>query len=338
MSDRNRMARRPLGQSGLMVTPLGLGLAALGRPGYITLDHAADLGADRSVAAMQAHTHAMLDHAWAAGIRYFDAARSYGRAEEFLGTWLAAHTFAPDDQPVVGSKWGYAYTANWQVQAQQHEVKAHTLPLLQQQWQETQPWLGGHLNLYQIHSATLESGVLSRVEVLRELAAIKAQGTAIGLSLSGANQADVLAVALATRLDDQPLFDAVQATWNLLEPSCGPMLQCAHDAGLGVIVKEAVANGRLTARNVEQTFVTKRKKLAAIATRHATTIDAVALAAALAQPWASVVLSGAATADQLIANLAARMVALSAEDWATLDSLAESPPEYWATRSRLAWN
>ena len=62
----------------------GLGLAALGRPGYINLGHAADLHADYDVAAMEGRAHAVLDAAHAAGVRYFDAARSYGRAEEFL--------------------------------------------------------------------------------------------------------------------------------------------------------------------------------------------------------------------------------------------------------------
>ena len=37
------MELRPLGAAGLRVTPIGLGLAALGRPGYITLDRAKDL-------------------------------------------------------------------------------------------------------------------------------------------------------------------------------------------------------------------------------------------------------------------------------------------------------
>ena len=63
---------------------LGLGLAAVGRPAYITLGRVHDLGGDRSVDAMYARTAAVLDAAWAAGVRYLDAARSYGRAEEFL--------------------------------------------------------------------------------------------------------------------------------------------------------------------------------------------------------------------------------------------------------------
>jgi aryl-alcohol dehydrogenase-like predicted oxidoreductase len=71
--------------------PLGLGLAALGRPAYITAGRDAALGRERSVDAMRGRAHAMLDSAWARGIRFVDAARSYGRAEEFLGSWLAAH-------------------------------------------------------------------------------------------------------------------------------------------------------------------------------------------------------------------------------------------------------
>src|SRR3954466_15692319 len=81
---------RTLGRSGLPVTAIGLGLAALGRPGYLTLGHGQDLGADRSVEAMERHAHAVLDGAYDAGVRYFDAARSYGRAEAFLASWLPA--------------------------------------------------------------------------------------------------------------------------------------------------------------------------------------------------------------------------------------------------------
>lgn len=338
MSKNEKLERRRLGKSDLRVTPIGLGLAALGRPGYITLGHKEDMTSGRSVEAMRARTHTMLDSAWQAGVRYFDAARSYGRAEEFLGSWLAERAFHPGDTPVVGSKWGYVYTAGWRVQAAQHEVKEHTLALLRQQWQETQRYLGGALNLYQIHSATLESGVLSRVDVLNELAALKAAGTLIGLSLSGAQQSAVLERALRVEVDGVRLFDGVQATWNVLEPSSAPLLHVAHAEGLGVIVKEALANGRLTARNQTADFATQLTLLTAIAEHHQTTVDAVALAAVLQQPWATVVLSGAVTPAQLRSNLAALHVQLSQEDWEQLESIAEPPERYWATRSALPWN
>ena len=100
----------------------------------------------------------------------------------------------------------------------------------------------------------MESGVLDDHSVLDELARLKSQGTKIGLSLSGPDQKTTLRKAMALTLDGSPLFDAIQATWNLLEPSAGPALLEAHAAGLGVIIKEALANGRLTNRNPDPGF------------------------------------------------------------------------------------
>ena len=64
-----------LGAGGPVVSRIGLGLAALGRPAYITSGREADLP-DRSVAGLRARTFSMLDAACAAGVRYVDAARS----------------------------------------------------------------------------------------------------------------------------------------------------------------------------------------------------------------------------------------------------------------------
>ena len=66
--------------AGVATPPLGLGLAALGRPGYINLGHAADLPS-KTVEEMREQAFGVLDTAWDAGVRYFDAARSYGRSE-----------------------------------------------------------------------------------------------------------------------------------------------------------------------------------------------------------------------------------------------------------------
>jgi aryl-alcohol dehydrogenase-like predicted oxidoreductase len=331
------MDRRPLGQTGLLVSPIGLGLAALGRPGYINLGHEEDLGGDYEIEAMEAQTHAVLDAAWAGGVRYFDAARSYGRAEQFLASWIRRRNF-PANEIVVGSKWGYTYTADWQVEADEHEVKEHSLPVLQRQIGESRDWLGSYLALYQVHSATLDSGVLTNTAVLAELARLKANGLQIGLSLSGPAQAQTLRRALRVEVEGRPLFSGVQATWNLLEPSAGAALQAAHEAGWGVIVKEAVANGRLTPRNNDPDFGPKRRLLERLAAGYETTIDALALAAVLAQPWASVVLSGAATVAHLRSNLAAPPLKLDSDALAELAELAEPPAQYWQTRSNLPWN
>jgi aryl-alcohol dehydrogenase-like predicted oxidoreductase len=312
-------------------------MAALGRPGYITIGHADALGGKYDVTAMASRAHRVLDKAYAMGVRYFDAARSYGRAEAFLAGWLHRRAIPPGDL-VVGSKWGYTYTAGWQVAAAAHEVKEHSLAVLQRQWEESQAHLGAHLDLYQIHSATLESGVLANRDVLKALARLKGGGTAIGLSVSGEGQGAVIDRALEITIDGVRLFDAVQATWNLLEISAAPALRRAAAAGLGVIVKEALANGRLTEANEAPAFDRQRQRLRQEARRLATTVDALAMAAVLAQPWMSVVLSGAAATSQLVSNLRATEVIWDNRAAASLEDLVESPAVYWKMRSQLPWN
>jgi aryl-alcohol dehydrogenase-like predicted oxidoreductase len=222
---------------------LGLGLAAVGRPGYITLGRERDLPGERSVEALRARSHELLDAAYERGVRYFDVARSYGRAEEFLASWLVGKPNA-----VVGSKWGYTYVAGWRVDAEVHERKDHSVATFERQVAETRALLGGRLDLYQIHSVTPESSALTDAALHRRLAGLAAEGVTIGLSVSGPGQGAAIEAALEVEVDGVPLFRAVQATWNLLEPSAGPALAAAHDAGLTVIVKEALANGRLAGR------------------------------------------------------------------------------------------
>lgn len=337
MNIQSHLPINSFGTSGLTVTRLGLGMAALGRPGYINLGHADDLNRSYDPAQMEAHAHRVCTAAWEAGIRYFDAARSYGQGEAFLGRWLRANALPPE-AVVVGSKWGYTYTADWRTDAAVHEVKEHRLAVLQRQWAESQVELGAYLRLYQIHSATLESGVLTRPEVLVELAAKREAGLLLGLSVSGPQQAEVIRRALEVRVDGVPLFGAVQATWNLLEPSAGPALNEAAAAGWGIIVKEGLANGRLTARNLDPSFAAKRTLLESEAGRLGCTLDALALAACLAQPWLSVVLSGAATVAQVQANVAAAHVPWDAQAATHLAVMSETPAEYWATRAAMPWN
>jgi aryl-alcohol dehydrogenase-like predicted oxidoreductase len=312
-------------RSGLALSPIGLGLAALGRPGYINLGHGEDLRGQTDVDAMERNAHEVLDAALDGGVRYFDAARSYGKAEAFLASWLDRRGLGPGEV-TVGSKWGYTYTAGWRVDDDAPEVKDLTAATLRRQLAESRAILGAHLRLYQIHSATLESGVLADRDVLEELSRLREEGLAIGLSVTGPRQAETIRRGL-----EVGGFDTVQATWNLLERSAGPALAEAHEAGLGVLVKELLANGRLTARGGDS-FLTQ------IAAERRTTPDALAFAAVLAQPWADVALSGATTEEQLESNLAALGVGYDDELDGLLAPLVEEPGQYWTTRAALPWN
>jgi len=297
---------------------LGLGLAALGRPGYLTVGHGDSLGPDRSVGALEQRCHEVCDAAWTGGIRWFDAARSYGRAEQFLASWLTSRGIRPE-QVTVSSKWGYTYTADWRVDAAVPEVKDHSIGALERQWPESAALLGPWLRLYQVHSATLDSGILDSARVQTAIARL---GVPVGLSLSGPAQAATLRRALSIEVDGAPLFSAVQATWNLLEVSAASALAEAKQAGWTVIVKEALANGRLAVPGPVTDALGPRP-------------DVVALACALARPWADVVLSGAATVRQLRSNLEA-LDAVSPVD-AELTTLAEDPAVYWSERAAMPW-
>ncbi|MFG3021126.1 aldo/keto reductase [Streptomyces sp. NPDC048254] len=309
---------------------IGLGLAAVGRPGYINLGREEDLGTDRSAAALRTRTHELLDAAYAQGVRYFDVARSYGRSEEFLADWLNARPDAAADV-VVGSKWGYTYTAGWSADAETHEVKDHSVRTYDRQRAETTELLGDHLDLYQIHSVTPDSPALTDKELHARLAEAAATGLTVGFSTSGPAQADAIRAALAVTVDGEPLFRTVQSTYNALETSAGPALAEAHEAGLTVIVKEGMANGRLAAPHAPDA-------LRAVAEETGLGCDAVALAVVLRQPWAGVVLSGAATLAQLDSNLHAAAVDLDEDQLTRLATLAEQPHAYWERRGSLPWH
>ncbi|HXB24029.1 MAG TPA: aldo/keto reductase [Gemmatimonadaceae bacterium] len=303
---------------------IGLGLAALGRPGYMTLHHGRDLEGHYEPAAMEARAHAVLDAAYAAGVRYIDVARSYGRGEAFLGSWLATH----GKGVVVASKWGYTYTGDWRVDAKVPEVKDHSVSTLQRQIIESWGQLGEKLSIYQIHSVTAEGTVLRDQDVLDMLARLRAMGIRIGLTVSGEGQSDAIRRALDVHHDGERLFDVVQATWNLFERGAESALCDAHAAGLHVVVKEALANGRLT----------EHDRVLAAGERLGVGADAVAMAAVLARPWVDTVLSGAATVPQLESNLRACAIQWDPALEQFLAPLTIPSDEYWAFRRSFVWN
>jgi aryl-alcohol dehydrogenase-like predicted oxidoreductase len=288
---------------------LALGLASLGRPAYINLGREDALPRVRDVASMRAQCHLVLDTAYELGIRWVDAARSYGLSEQFLSEWLPGHDVT------VSSKWGYAYTADWRPDAEVHEVKEHSLARFTQQWKETSALLP-RVDLYQVHSLTADSPLFEDRALQDAMVAI---GVPLGFSTSGPRQADTIRKAVGLGI-----FRSVQSTWNLLETSAGEALREAHDAGLRVIVKEGVANGRLV--------VEPPQAVAAQAKALGVGPDAVALAAIARQPWVDVVLSGAASPEQLRSNVDALRIAIDLPD------LAEPAEQYWKTRAGLTWN
>ena len=321
-----------------MAARLGLGLAALGRPGYVTLNHASDLGGHYDPPIMESRAHAVLDAAFDAGIRYVDAARSYGRAEDFLASWLQKRAIAPGEI-LVASKWGYTYTAGWSTSAAQHEVKDHSPAAFERQLAESVERLGRYLSLYQIHSVTAASKTLEDDALIDAIARLRDRGIRAGLSVSGAGQAIAIRRSFEVRRDGEPVFDSVQATWNLLERGAESALTDAHDAGMRVVVKESLANGRLTQgnRRADEALSPAVAEIREVAEGRGTTVELLALRAALARPWANVVLTGAATVAQIESSAGALELAYDAALDEHLRSASIQSDEYWRARSSFRW-
>lgn len=322
-----------------MINKFGLGLAALGRPSYINLSDHTDNAPLPSKTALKLRAHGVLDAAWQAGVRHFDTARSYGLGEAFLAEWLSNN---PQKAAAltVSSKWGYTYVADWNPQAEVHEVKEHSLENLCRQFEESNTLLGQHLNIYLIHSATLESGVLNKQDVLSKMAALKESGLSVGLSVSGHQQTDILEQALAIETDGQRLFTVVQATYNVLERSVEQTLREAHEAGTFVMVKEALANGRLVERQTPMANNEARTQAAlkSLANQFQTSVDALCLALVAHRPFVDIVLSGAANLAHLESNLEAAKMSLPEDIFHELDNLQQPAKQYWDYRSQLPWH
>ncbi|MWA02250.1 aldo/keto reductase [Actinomadura sp. LD22] len=305
---------------------LGIGLAAVGRPAYINVGRAEELPEARGVKQMRRATWSLLDDAYATGIRWVDTARSYGRAEEFLGEWL---TTRKPDGLTISSKWGYTYVGGWRLDAPVHEVKEHSPDRYRAQYTETRALLGDRLSVYQVHSLTEDSPLFDDVGLQEALAEAAAQGVRVGFSTSGPGQAGTIRRAMRLEVSGRRLFSTVQSTWNLLDTSAGPALEEAHAAGLHVLLKEVLANGRLA--------VSPPPALAAMAAEKNTGADALSLAAALSRPWADTVLIGAVSPGQLQANLAATDLPLDEREFEVLAGLSVAPERYWRERSELPW-
>lgn len=330
--------------STMQLPRLGLGMAALGRPGYINLNRNDVFGSadERSVDTMRDTAYRVLDRLFQqskTSVPWIDCARSYGLSEQFVGDYLRSNSIR-NDQAFVSSKWGYTYVADFQValtKGQPHEIKDHSVSNFKKQLEETKQCIGEYVDLYQIHSATFDSGVLSDDTVHQALwDAKQTLGWKLGLSVSGPSQGDIIRAALKIQIpgsSNTPLFDSIQCTFNLFEQSASSALLQAYENGkVTIIIKEGLANGRIL----------QNKRIVQAARDLSTTVDALALACILAQPFQPSVLSGAVTPDQLTSNWQALELLERADFRQMLPTLiAECKVDsrmYWDERSALVWN
>lgn len=312
---------------------LGLGTAALGRPQYINvrLEDCDNSNLDT----FRKESFQVLEEAYNSGVRYFDTAPGYGLAEELVLEWLQTKN---DYSIKISTKWGYTYTANFDPNAKIHEVKEHSLAKLNEQWNFSKQLLP-HLKVYQIHSATLETGVLENKDVLDKLAFLKNEyNLKIGITTSGTNQVEVIKKGLDVLVDGGPLFDIFQVTYNFLDQSLLTVSEELIQKNKSIIIKEALANGRIFSNKNYPHYNKMYSFLEQLASKHNVGADAIALKYCLQTIPESIVLSGASNSNQLQENLKANSFSLSNDEIEKLKSFKVSPDVYWKERKQLQWN
>lgn len=312
---------------------IGLGTAALGRPQYINVRQ--ETCENSNLETFRKESFQVLEDAYNSGVCYFDTAPGYGLAEELVLEWLQTKN---DNSIEIATKWGYTYTANFDANATIHEVKEHSLSKLNEQWNFSKQLLP-YLKVYQIHSATLETGVLENKEVLHQLAVLKKEyNLKIGITTTGTNQVEVIKKAINILVDDKPLFDIFQVTYNFLEQSLLDIIDELTLQKKSIVIKEALANGRVFKNENYSHYNKMYAILENLAKKHKVGVDAVALKYCEQTIPKSTVLSGASNTNQLNENLKVNSFSLSDDDIKILKSFKTTPDFYWTERKQLQWN
>ena len=312
---------------------IGLGTAAIGRPIYINIRHEKPR-ADLSLPEFKKNGIRILDDAYDNGVRFFDASPGYGLAESILIEWLGQKN---DPDIIVATKWGLSYAANFDINAVVHEIKEHSLAKLNEQWEFSRKLLP-NLKIYQVHSATLDTGVLDNKAILNRLHEIKKEyNIIIGLTTTGANQVEVLKKALDIEIENEPLFSSFQSTYNIMEQSVLQLKKIFLNTNRQLILKESMANGRLMPNASFKEHTGLYSYLTQLADKYNVGADAVAIRFCLDSFPDAVTLSGASSAEQLQGNLAAKTFKLQKEEMEQLGSYKSDPALYWSERKLLSW-
>ncbi len=313
------MRYRSLGNSGLVVSVVGLGCNNFGRR--------LDTDATRAVVV------AAID----AGITLLDTAESYGGAgqsEEVLGEVLAGRR----DQVVLATKFGGNADMGYGPAAGAKGGRSYIVRAVEQSLRRLRT---DYIDLYQLHTPDPATPIEETLTALGELVA---QGKVRYIGHSNFSGWQLAEAAGAARELRTAGFISAQNRWSLLERgSEAEVVPAALHYGLGVLPYFPLANGLLTGKvrrgqappegsrlASRRDYITDRKldeveALIGWAEQRGVTILDVAIGGLAAQPGCSSVIAGATSPEQVKANAAAGSWIPSADELADLDRVVPGP-------------
>ncbi|MDF2073783.1 aldo/keto reductase [Pseudomonas mendocina] len=209
---------RPLGSTGLKVSPLGLGTVKLGRDQGVKYPNGFTIPDD-------AQARALLNQARELGINLIDTAPAYGVSEQRLGPLLRGQR----DEWVIVSKTGEEFE-----QGQSHFdfSPAHTRLSVERSLKRLET---DRIDLVLVHSDGNDLAVLQDTGVYETLAELKREGKILAYGISGKTvEGGLLALEQG---------DCAMVTYNLGEQGEKPVLDYAASHAKGVLIKKALASG-----------------------------------------------------------------------------------------------
>jgi aryl-alcohol dehydrogenase-like predicted oxidoreductase len=315
------MRYRPLGDSGLLVSVLGLGCNNFG--GRLDVEGA----------------RAVVDAAIDAGVTLLDTSDTYGGgggSERALGEILGHRR----DQVVLATKFGHqgadmGYGPAAGAKGGRSYIRRAVTESLRRLRTD-------YIDLYQLHTPDPVTPVEETLAALHELVA-EGKVRYLGHSnFSGWQLADAAHIAAEQR---RTPFVSAQNHWSLLERDAeAEVVPAARHFGLGVLPYFPLANGLLTGKirkgqpvpegsrlagragYVTEAKLAKVEALIAWGEAHGVTILQAAIGALAAQPGCSSVIAGAMNAEQVKANAAAAEWIPSAAELTEIDEIVPPRP------------
>ena len=137
-------------------------------------------------------------------------------------------------------------------------------------------------------------------------------------------------------INDEFLFNSFQVTYNILDQGLTRIKDKLRDKK--IIIKEALANGRILRNKNYPHYDNLYEELDLLANKYNVTTDAIALRFCMESYNNSIVLSGASTKEQLSQNVKAADFKFSETEFEKLKTFAIDSSAYWDERKTLAWN
>lgn len=214
------MESRPLGKTGLQVSPLGFGTFKIGRNQKIKYPQPYDLPDDATVERL---LNGILD----LGITHIDAAPAYGLAEERVGKFLAHRR----KEFVLSTKVGELFeNGESRYEFDRDSVQASVAESLRRLRTDV-------LDVVLIHTPADDVRVLNETPVVETLQALKAAGKIRAIGLSGKTVA-AAEQALAWA-------EVLMVEYHAEDASHAGVIAEAQRRGVGIFVKKGLASGHL---------------------------------------------------------------------------------------------